>query len=130
MRKIKRTKTSYRCAVCKTEHERKSDAFACEAGGVEERKFRVGDMVRAVEARRCVQGHRYVCRGRVVKVIGPVPYSAEEHGKGFGLWSSTGHIYMYEIATGCAKCGSKTRVRYPASALRRLGPKANVSAAR
>ena len=120
MRKITRTKTYYRCGVCKTDHERKSDAAACEAGGVEEKKFRVGTAVRAVEARRCVQGHRYACSGKVVKVIGPVQYSAEEHGKGFGLWSSTGHIYMYEIATGCPKCGSKMRVRYPASSLRRL----------
>lgn len=121
MRKIKRTRTYYRCAVCKTEHERKSDAAACEAGGVEEKKFKVGDAVRAAGFRRCVQGHRYVCRGKVMKVIGPVPYCLEEHGKGFGLMSATGHIYMYEIATGCAKCGSKTRVRYPAASLRRMG---------
>jgi rRNA maturation protein Nop10 len=120
MRKIKRTKTYYRCAVCKTEHERRSDAAACEAGGIEDKKFRVGDMVRAVESRRCVQGHRYACRGKVVKIVGPEPYSAEVHGKGFGLMSATGHIYMYEIATGCAKCGSKTRVLYPAASLRLL----------
>lgn len=118
MRKVKRTKTYYRCGICGTDHARRSEAAACEAGGVEEKKFRPGDAVQAVEARRCVQGHRYVCRGKVVKVIGPVPYSAEEHGKGFGLWSASGHIYMYEIATGCAKCGSRTRVRYPAASLR------------
>ncbi len=119
MRKVKRTRTYYRCGVCGTEHERKSDAKACEAGGVEEKKFKVGDLVQAVERRRCVQGHRYACIGKVVKVIGPIPYSAEEHGKGFGLWMAAGHIYMYEIATGCAKCRSKTRARYPGASLRR-----------
>lgn len=120
MRTVKRTKTFYRCGICGTEHARRSDAKACEAGGVEEKKFRIGEAVRAREPRRCVQGHRYACSGKIVKVIGPVPYSAEEHGKGFGLWSAAGHIYMYEIATGCPTCGSKTRVRYPAASLRRL----------
>ena len=118
MMKITRTKTYYRCGVCRTDHERKSDAAACEAGGTEARKFKVGDQVDAVGRRQCSLGHRYAASGKIVRIVGPVPYSAEEHGKGFGLWQAGGHIYLYEIATGCAKCGSKTRVRYPGFSLR------------
>lgn len=124
MRKITRKRTYYRCGVCKTDHERKSDAADCESGGIEEKKFKVGDRVIAADKRQCTVGHRYPCRGKVVRVIGPVPYSAEEHGKGFGLWLPGGHIYLYEIATGCAKCGSKTRARYPAASLRRESARA------
>jgi hypothetical protein len=121
MKKIPKTKTYYRCEVCKTDYERKRDALACEKSGVEEQKFHVGDKVFAREGRQCVQGHKYVCGGKIVRVVGPEPYSEEVHGKGFGLWGVRGHIYMYELTACCYVCADKdeTSVRYPAAALRR-----------
>ena len=119
MKKIVRTKTSYRCGVCRSEHARKAEAAACETGGIETRAFRVGDTVAAKEKRTCPHGHDYVCRGRVVRVVGPVPYDAEIYGKGFGLWRSGGHIFLYELIARCTRCTSRTPVRYPAISLKR-----------
>ena len=119
MRKIRRTKTTYVCGTCGTEHGRKTDAEACEAAGVEEKKFRVGEQVSARERRCCPNGHEYVASGPIKRIVGPEPYDAEVHGKGFGLWKSPGHLYMYEIVACCGTCRSRVSVRYPAMALTR-----------
>lgn len=124
MEKVTRTRTTYRCGICGTEHRGKREASACEAGGVEARKFRVGDRVAAKERRTCPHGHSYACSGRVLRVVGPVPYEAEVHGKGFGLWTSPGHLYLYELTARCTTCRSATSVRYPACALKRSARRA------
>ncbi|HTM68311.1 MAG TPA: hypothetical protein VL426_03340 [Candidatus Binatia bacterium] len=119
MRTIKRTRTVYRCGICRTDHDRKRDAEACEAGGIEEKKFRVGDRVVARGKRTCPNGHAYVCAGRVRRIVGPEPYEAEVHGKGYGLWRSPGHLFMYELLARCSTCGNTAPVRYPAFSLRK-----------
>lgn len=125
MKKITRTRTTYRCGVCEAEYGKKREAEACEAGGIEEKDFRVGDRVTAREKRTCPGGHAYVCNGRIRRIVGPEPYDAEIHGKGFGLWRPAArHVYMYEIVACCTRCSSRTPVRYPAISLKKLPARA------
>jgi hypothetical protein len=123
MRKIAKKTYFYRCGICGTDFPSKSEAESCEAGSVENRRFTEGSAVRAVDLRHCSCGRDYVCRGTVVRVIGPIAYSAEEHGKGFGFWSAHGHVYLYEVASRCPSCKEEKLVRYPAISLRRRPPR-------
>ncbi len=120
MRTIVATSRKYRCEVCSADYAKAKDAAACEAGTLEPRAFAAGDRVRAKARRPCHCGRRYVCAGRIAKVLGPFAYDAEWLLKGFGIGPEHGHVWFYEVVSRCPKCGERKRVRYPAGALVRV----------
>src|SRR3990172_422212 len=100
MQRIVRAEALYRCDVCKTEYLKKRAAQRCEASPVEDREFRRGDAVRAVERRSCFlcRPKTYIVRGKVSKVIGPVLMDEEYskkwlNGRGLGM-----HVFQYVVA--------------------------------
>lgn len=99
MKKIIRTEAHYRCDVCKTEYVKKHAAQRCESRPIEDRAFRRGDAVRAVERRSCFicRPKTYIARGKVSKVIGPVLMDEEYSKKWLGGRKLDMHVFRYVV---------------------------------
>lgn len=122
VKKIVSRRVQWRCSVCKTKYDAKSDALACDRLPIEPLGFTVGTKVRAKELRTCAFGKNYTMRGRIVKIIGPEPPDEEYVNK----WlTSMGHIpgrhtFLYEVKFTCPCCRKSKRARYYAVELTQI----------
>ncbi|MBI3632839.1 MAG: hypothetical protein HY226_00950 [Candidatus Vogelbacteria bacterium] len=107
MKKIKINRTLYQCEVCKTEYKKEADAKSCEKMLIKEEPFKVGDQVQNVEPRQCnVNGKIYFFKGRVIKVVGPMPFDEEYERKWLGADPTrlNSHVYAYQVEFRCPHC--------------------------
>lgn len=122
MKKIIQTITWYQCDICKTKYEKASDAEKCEARTLEEKKFKVGDLVQAIEKRQCLSSEgskEYICKGKIVKIIGPMAPDEEYEIKWLNSERLNNHVWEYEIEYICPHCGEKKGARYYAPEIRK-----------
>ncbi len=115
--------TGYRCIICKTVYNRRLKAKRCELKGIEKKLFKKDDSVCNKEQRVCgITEKPYRFRGKIVKIIGPMPPDYEYETKWLGGKAErlNNHVYEYEVKFSCPHCGQKKRSRYYAPELERL----------
>lgn len=123
MRKITRrisakVVTSYRCDVCKEKYDNPGFAKACEARKLEKKRFHLGQLVRAVMQRTCYGSiasgaKRYVAKGEVVKIHGPMLPDYDYEVRWLGAKRTDWHVFRYEIMFTCPHCHeTKTSLYY------------------
>ncbi len=102
----KRT-VQYQCEVCKTLYKTPAQAKKCEARPVEKKKFRVGQLVRALEVRVCHNRGEYFAIGKVIKIRRPELPDYEYECKWLGGEKTrlNSHVRLYEIEFICPRCG-------------------------
>lgn len=123
MRTIRRQVVSYQCGTCKTKYSSKRAAQRCERRELEEKHFKVGDRVKALEVRTCALGRNYTARGVITEVVGPCPSDEEYELKWLGGKRLNYHVWEYTLAVRCPHCKRTQKVRYYAPELKRTRPK-------
>lgn len=125
MRKITKKKTFWRCSVCRTDYTKKSVAERCEGNPIEQKKFEIGDRVtNCMEPRTCAsfggssEGN-YRFDGRISKIMGPLPPDEEYWNKWLGGLPKR-HVFYYEVAYQCPKCGMEKEAAYFAPELEKI----------
>ena len=120
-----RTSVVFECGVCKTRHRSKKAAQECEARPTEAQEFKTGDVVRALEKRRCGDfGQEYaVLRAVIVEVLGPAPADYEYEVKWLGGWRATWHTFLYTVEFTCPRCGDRITHQYRTPEIRRVRAK-------
>lgn len=107
MQIIRKTVTSYKCAVCETSYGNKKDALRCEAKPVEEKLFNVGDLVVCRVVHTCERHPKdfhFKPVGKVVRIFKPQPMDGEDNKWAQMPNASEIHAYQYEIGFRCPNC--------------------------
>lgn len=125
MKRIIKKIIQYQCSACKTIYPQADQAKACEERILEEKRFKVGDLVKNIEPRICTMGPRnktYTFKGKVIKIIGPVPSDYEYEAKWLGGNPKrlNSHVFIYEIEYICPHCKEKRLVRYFAPEIEKI----------
>lgn len=124
MRKIVVKKEFFYCEICNTKYENPKKAGECEKRKIEKKEFKLGDWVRAKEDRMCMcRGNtEYICIGRIVKIIGPLPPDFEYETKWLGGKPErlNNHVWQYEIGYRCPVCEEYKRARYYAPEIKKV----------
>ncbi len=121
-KKMLKKRVRWRCTVCKTTYDTKSDAIACTRLPVEPLQFKIGSKVRVTEQWRCDDGQPYSVRGRIVKIIGPKPPDEKYASKWLLIKGhvSGRHTFVYEVKFACPHCRKPKKVRFYAIELVRI----------
>ena len=115
MRRVVKKTVLYQCKICKTEYSTLKEVKKCEARGVEKKTFSVGDLVSNIEPRVCWKKSKgYIFRGKVVKIIGPMPADFEYECKWLKGQASrlNSHVFQYEVDYSCPHCKELKTARY------------------
>lgn len=116
MKKFVKKIILYQCSICKTKYSKASEAKKCETRILEEKKFKIGDLVENIEPRICcgMDDRPYKFKGKIVKIIGPLPPDEEYEIKWLGGDSKrlNSHVWQYEVEYICPRCKEKKSHRY------------------
>lgn len=123
MKKITRKVTLWRCAICKIDYKRKSDAEKCERKPIEKREFKIGDRVtNCMEPRLCPGKGTYRFKGRIIRIFGPQPPDEDYENRWLGGKRDRldSHVFLYEVRFKCPKCGEIREESYFAPELEKI----------
>ncbi len=121
MRKIVKKKILYRCSICNTDYEHKSDAERCELRILEKKTLSVGDKVSSISPRSCFLGQSSTFEGKIVEIIGPMAADFKYYKvKWLGGKRTNYHVFEFQVKFKCSHCKKIKEVRYYAPELKKI----------
>jgi hypothetical protein len=123
MRRVTKKVTFYKCEVCRTEYKTIREAMRCEGSLLEEKKFKVDDLVKAKRKHHCDRSDReFVPTGRVVKITGPVPVDHDFSVRILSNKLLNQHAFQYIVSGKCI-CGEKMEYQFYSPEIKLVKPK-------
>lgn len=101
-----KTVVHYQCEVCGNKYNNADKAKECEQRVAEEKKFSVGQEVRALEPRGCfrIEKPLYRVQGKVVDISDPLCPDFEYEVKWLGGRRINWHVFQYTVEYACPHC--------------------------
>lgn len=117
----RRVRFTYVCKRCKARYRNKKRALECDSLPVEEKVFRVGDLVKWREQYHCDRRNKnYFPQGRVVCILGPMLPDEEYNIKWLQSRLSGKHVFQYEVKWPCPYCGKPSGSLFYSPELKKL----------